>query len=98
MPNGKTDTNNNYAVSTDFIGQNYEYPEASYAEREKIIAAHLVYQKGLMWTLPNHPRVPEKVRDADAPSGAWRRTSSPTPATGRTRSTSARPGAWSATT
>jgi hypothetical protein len=62
MPNGKTDTNNNYAVSTDFIGQNYTYPEASYAEREKIIAAHLSYQKGLMWSLQNHARVPETVR------------------------------------
>src|SRR5262249_4474158 len=36
MPNGKTDTNNNCAVSTDYIGQNFKYPEASYAEREKI--------------------------------------------------------------
>lgn len=62
MPNGKTDTNNNCAVSTDFIGQNYAYPDASYAERDKIIAAHLSYQKGLMWSLQNHPRVPEKVR------------------------------------
>ncbi len=62
MPNGKTDTNNNCAVSTDFIGQNHSYAEASYAEREKIVAAHLAYQKGLMWALQNHPRVPEKVR------------------------------------
>jgi hypothetical protein len=69
MPNGKTDTNNNCAVSTDFIGQNYEYPEASYAEREKIVAAHLAYQKGLMWSLQHHPRVPRKVRDAMAKWG-----------------------------
>ncbi len=62
MPNGKTDTNNNCAVSTDFIGQNYAYPEASYAERAKIVAAHLSYQKGLMWSMLYHPRVPEKVR------------------------------------
>jgi hypothetical protein len=29
MPNRKTDTNNRLGFSTDFIGQNYEYPEAS---------------------------------------------------------------------
>jgi hypothetical protein len=69
MPNGKTDTNNNCAVSTDFIGQNYKYPEASYAEREKIVAAHLSYQKGLMWSLQNHPRVPQKVREQMKPWG-----------------------------
>lgn len=63
MPNGKTDTNNNFAVSTDFIGANYKYPEASYKEREKIIADHEYYQKGLMWSLCNHPRIPAKVRD-----------------------------------
>jgi hypothetical protein len=69
MPNGKTDTNNNFAVSTDFIGQNYAYPEATYAEREKILAAHLSYQKGLMWSLLNHKRVPEKVREQMAKWG-----------------------------
>jgi len=69
MPNGKTDTNNNYAVSTDFIGQNYAYAEAGYAERDKIIAEHEVYQKGLMWTLANHPRVPAKIREQMAQWG-----------------------------
>ncbi|MEZ6143032.1 MAG: FAD-dependent oxidoreductase [Zavarzinella sp.] len=62
MPNRKTDTNNNCAVSTDFIGQNYSFAKASYAEREKILQAHVTYQQGLMWTLANHPRVPEKIR------------------------------------
>src|SRR5262249_4754406 len=37
MPNGKTDTNNNCAVSTDFIGQNYDYAEGNSAVREKIV-------------------------------------------------------------
>lgn len=62
MPNRKTDTNNQGAVSTDFIGQNYDYPEADYAEREKIIARHRLWQQGLMWTLANHPRVPATIR------------------------------------
>lgn len=69
LPNGKTDTNNNCAVSTDYIGANYEYPEASYEEREAIIAAHRRYQQGLMWTLANHPRTPKKIRDAMAKWG-----------------------------
>ena len=62
MPNRKTDTNNRTGFATDFIGQNWAWPTASYAEREKIRAAHLKYQRGLMWTLANHPRVPEKIR------------------------------------
>jgi hypothetical protein len=69
MPNGKTDTNNNCAVSTDYIGQNHDFPEASYDRREKIIAEHASYQKGLMWTLSNHPRVPEKIRNQMKPWG-----------------------------
>lgn len=63
MPNRKTDTNNRRGFSTDFIGQNYDYPEASYEERERIIEAHREYQQGLMWTLAYHPRIPEKVRN-----------------------------------
>lgn len=63
MPNRKTDTNNNCAVSTDYIGANYRYPEADYAERDAIILEHRRYQQGLMWTLANHPRVPQSIRD-----------------------------------
>lgn len=62
MPNRRTDTNNQKGFSTDFIGQNYAYPEATYEEREKIVEAHLNYQMGLMWTLAYHPRIPEEVR------------------------------------
>ncbi len=63
MPNRKTDTNNQKGFSTDFIGQNFDYPEATYVEREKIIERHRSYQQGLMWTLSYHPRIPEKVKD-----------------------------------
>jgi len=63
MPNRKTDTNNQKGFSTDFIGQNYDYPEASYEERDRIAELHLKYQQGLMWTLAYHPRIPQKVRD-----------------------------------
>jgi hypothetical protein len=63
MPNGKTDTNNNGAFSTDNIGMNYDYPEASYGRRTEILHEHRDYQQGLMWTLANHPRVPAEVRE-----------------------------------
>ena len=62
MPNRKTDTNNRTGFSTDFVGQNHAWPEASYEERAKMLKAHLDYQMGLMWTLANNPRVPEPIR------------------------------------
>ncbi|MEQ8766489.1 MAG: FAD-dependent oxidoreductase [Planctomycetota bacterium] len=62
MPNRKTDTNNNFAISTDYIGQSFAYPDASPSERERIVQEHLRYQMGLLWTLANDPRVPESVR------------------------------------
>ncbi|MGH7171519.1 MAG: FAD-dependent oxidoreductase [Gemmataceae bacterium] len=62
MPNRKTDSNNNFAFSTDDIGANYDYPDGDYAARARIWKEHVDYQKGLMWTLANQRRVPEKVR------------------------------------
>lgn len=62
MPNRKTDTNNNFAISTDFIGANYDYPDGDYQTRDRIFREHVLYQMGLMYTLANNPRVPESVR------------------------------------
>ena len=62
MPNRKTDTNNNGAFSTDWIGGNHDWPLADYATRDRIRAAHRRYQQGLLWTLANEPRVPAAVR------------------------------------
>ncbi len=60
--NDKVDKNNHGAVSTDYIGMNYDYPEADYATREKIFQAHVTYTKGLLWFLGNDPSVPESIR------------------------------------
>lgn len=62
MPNGKTDTNNNGAVSTDFIGFSNDYPTATDERRLEIIREHESWQKGLMWTLKHHPRTPQAMR------------------------------------
>ena len=62
MPNRKTDTNNNFAISTDHIGANHGWPEGDHQERARIWQDHLRYTQGLMFTLANHPRVPADVR------------------------------------
>ncbi|NND05648.1 MAG: FAD-dependent oxidoreductase [Saprospiraceae bacterium] len=62
IPNRKTDTNNHGPFSTDNIGMNYDYPEASYERRREIIEEHENYQKGFMYFIANDPRVPEDVQ------------------------------------
>jgi hypothetical protein len=62
IPNRKTDTNNHGPFSTDNIGMNYDYPDASYRRRREIIAEHETYQKGLMYFIANDPRVPYDIR------------------------------------
>ena len=69
IPNHKTDTNNHGPFSTDNIGFNYDYPEASYDLRRAIIKEHEVYQQGLMHFLANSPRVPADVREEFAEWG-----------------------------
>lgn len=64
IPNRKTDTNNHGPFSTDYLGKNYDYPEATYARRQEIIKDHELYQKGLMYFLQNDPRVPADVHEA----------------------------------
>ena len=83
IPNGKTDTNNHGPFSTDNIGMNYDYPDASYERRREILKEHETYQKGLMYFLANAPRVPEEIRrkmsswglakDEFADNGHWPR-------------------------
>ncbi len=62
MPNNKTDINNRGGFSTDMIGENYQYPEGTYALRKDIIDKHELYTKGLFYFFGNDPRVPENIR------------------------------------
>ncbi|MEO8126511.1 MAG: FAD-dependent oxidoreductase, partial [Bryobacteraceae bacterium] len=62
IPNGKADVNNQGAFSTDYIGGSYDYPDADYATREKIVKAHKDYIAGLLYFLANDPRVPDELR------------------------------------
>jgi FAD dependent oxidoreductase len=58
LQNGKTDTNNNGAFSTDYIGGSYDYPEGSYATRARVRQAHVDYIQGFLYFLATDPRVP----------------------------------------
>lgn len=69
MPNRKTDTNNRWAFSTNYIGMNYEYPDGGYRTRRAILEAHERFQRGLMWTMAYHPRTPKWIRDTVRPWG-----------------------------
>jgi hypothetical protein len=63
IPNHKTDTNNHGPFSTDNIGMNWDYPDASYERRREIIKEHETYQKGWLYFIANDPRVPKDVQD-----------------------------------
>ena len=60
------DTNNHHlfrgAYFIDFVGGNYDWPDAGWVERERIFQAHANYQIGVMWFLANSDRIPEPYR------------------------------------
>lgn len=62
VPNQKTDINDGCPYSTDYIGANWDYPEADYARREEILDAHHSFTKGLIYFIGNDPRMPESIR------------------------------------
>ena len=69
IPNGKTDTNNHGPFSSDNMGRNWDYPDATYARRREIIQEHENYQKGWLYFVANDPRVPAEVRNEMAQWG-----------------------------
>lgn len=64
LPNNKTDVNHKGGFSLDFIGQNWDYPEASHQKRIEIAKAHENYIKGLLYYLANDPALPEETRES----------------------------------
>lgn len=66
LPNGKTDLGSWHDLSANLYGMNREYPNGSYAVRDRIYREHLSFTHGLLWLLANDPDIPESTR------GAWR--------------------------
>ena len=58
----KTDNNNNGAFSTDMIGYSWDYPEATYEQRDSIEKLHRDYTKGLLYILWTDSRVPSSIQ------------------------------------
>ena len=58
----KPDINNQGAVSTDYIGMNYDYPDGDFATRGRIWNDHLNYVQGLLYFLGTSDRVPQHIR------------------------------------
>ncbi|GAB5552951.1 MAG: FAD-dependent oxidoreductase [Saprospiraceae bacterium] len=63
IPNNKRDVNNVGPFSSDNIGMNYDYPEASYEERKVILEEHISYHKGLLYFWGHDESVPERFRE-----------------------------------
>jgi hypothetical protein len=62
IPNHKADFNNNGPFSTDYIGHSWDYPDASYAQKEAIWEDHLNYTQSFFYFLSHDLRVPATLR------------------------------------
>ncbi len=63
MPNRKVDANAGAGwQSSDYVGQNWEYPGEVLQRRRDIARAHRDYITGLLYFVQNDPEVPESVR------------------------------------
>jgi FAD dependent oxidoreductase len=62
MPHRKLDINNSGPFSTNLIGANYAYPNATFAQRKAIQKKHENHIKGYFYFLGNDPHVPEHLR------------------------------------
>jgi hypothetical protein len=67
MPNRKTDSNNDSGISNNLVGGNYgkdwNWTTLNHDERLALAKKHEHWQRGLLWTLQNHPRVPQPIRE-----------------------------------
>lgn len=63
IANHKWDFNNRGPFSTDYIGANWEYPNASYQRRHEIWREHVKYTQGLFYFLANDRQVPKLLRE-----------------------------------
>lgn len=62
LANSKWDLAGSGQVSLELPGANYDYPRATYAEREAMEELHRQYNQGLLYFLANDPLVPAPIQ------------------------------------
>jgi hypothetical protein len=62
IPNQKADFNNNGPVSTDYIGHSWNYPDGSYAQKQKIWNETVAYTQAFFYFLAHDPSVPASLQ------------------------------------
>jgi FAD dependent oxidoreductase len=62
IPNQKADFNNNGPVSTDYIGHSWDYPDGSYAQKQKIWDETVAYTQAFFYFLAHDPSVPQNLQ------------------------------------
>jgi hypothetical protein len=62
IPNHKADFNNNGPVSTDYIGHSWDYPDGSYAVKQKIWSDTVEYTQAFFYFLAHDPSVPPSLQ------------------------------------
>ncbi len=71
MPNGKYELNNAHpggasgvpSESFDLAEENWNWPDADPAERERIFKRYWAHSEGYLWMLQNDPEVPQTIRE-----------------------------------
>lgn len=69
VPAGKLDINNGCLISTDVTGLEWRFPNASYAERDTLVAAHKAYTIGFFYTLRTDAAISPAIRAGAADLG-----------------------------
>ncbi|MGV8092920.1 MAG: FAD-dependent oxidoreductase [Mangrovibacterium sp.] len=69
VPNGKTDLGAWHDLSHNLYGMNREYPNGSYADRQRIFSQHKTFTQGLFYFLANDPEI---ARLDPTLQGAWK--------------------------
>ena len=83
IPNRKADFNNQGPFSTDYIGKNYDYPDANYQRRAEISDDHVPLRAGMLLLPCQRPPRSQAAPVGSKPVGPLAATNTKTPPTRR---------------